>query len=152
MGAVREKTTVKLRASAQGISHSRTDVAIRDLSLTIDEPQARGGTNLGPTPTDTALAALAACTNVIGNKVAAKLGFELARIEVDIVCDFDRRGVTLTDEIDVPFVELVQTVTVHGALSEDQVMQIGSDVARFCPLSKLFEQAGTKLTTNWRKA
>ena len=152
MGQVREKTTVKLRAQAKGVSHSRTDVSIRDLAFAIDEPAARGGTTAGPTPTDTALAALAGCTNVIGNKVAGKLGFDLGHIDIDIVCDFDRRGVTLAEEIDVPFEALTQTVTVHGSLSETQLEQVAAEVAKFCPLSKLFEQAGTKLMTNWRRA
>jgi putative redox protein len=55
-----KKTVVKLRAKGQGISHSRADISIRDLTFQIDEPEARGGTNLGPAPTEAALAALAA--------------------------------------------------------------------------------------------
>lgn len=151
MGQVREKTTAKLRAKATGASHSRTDISIRDLGF-VDEPVERGGTNAGPTPTDTALAALAGCTNVVGNKVAAKLGPDLGHLDIGIVCDFDRRGVTLTEEIDVPFAALTQTVTADWSLTQAQLEQVTEEVTRFCPLSKLFEQAGTQLTTNWRLA
>ncbi len=152
MADVKMKTTVKLRAKAKGTSHSRTDVAIRDLTAVIDEPTERGGTNAGPTPTDTALAALAGCTNVISNKVAAKIGADLGHLDIDLVCDFDRRGVTLEEEIDVPFVALTQTVTAHGTLSTEQLNEVAAEVAKYCPLSKLFEQAGTALETIWRKA
>lgn len=152
MAGVKAKTTVKLRAKAKGTSHSRTDVAIRDLVSAIDEPTERGGTNAGPTPTDTALAALAGCTNVISNKVASKMGVDLGHLDIDLVCDFDRRGVTLAEEIDVPFVALTQTVTADGTLSQDQLNEVATEVAKYCPLSKLFEQAGTELETIWRKA
>ena len=67
MVTIKQKTTVKQRLTASCPSHSRSDISVRDVSLTIDEPKERDGTNLGPTPTETALAALAACTNVIGN-------------------------------------------------------------------------------------
>ena len=97
MGQTKAKTTVKLRAKGAGVSHSRMDIAVRDVMSTIDEPTERGGTNLGLTPTDTAIAALAGCTNVIGNKCAAALEIDVGRINVDILCDFDRRGVKADD-------------------------------------------------------
>lgn len=150
--ALREKTVVKLRSTAEGVSHSRTDVTIRDLKFSIDEPEARGGTNLGPAPTETALAALAGCTNVIGNKCAGKLGVDIGNLSIEITCEFDRRGVTLVEEIDVPFVSLRQVVTSSGAASQEELMRVASDVARYCPLSKLFEQSGTELETVWQKA
>ena len=56
--AIRMKTEVTLKAEADCPSHSLANVAIRDLNFAIDEPEARGGTNQGPTPTDTAIAAL----------------------------------------------------------------------------------------------
>lgn len=151
MGNVRMKTTVTLRTRAQGVSHSRSDISVRDLAFSIDEPEARGGTNTGPTPTDTALAALAGCTNVIGNKCAGALGIDIGHLEIDVACEFDRRGVTLEEEIDVPFVRVVQTVTSDGAASEEELQKVARETAKFCPLSKLFEGAGTTLETNWRK-
>lgn len=152
MVALKEKTVVKLRARGTGLSHSRTDVGIRDLIFSIDEPAARGGTNLGPAPTEAAVAALAGCTNVIGHKCAARLCVDIGHMEIEITCEFDRRGVTLEEEIDVPFVALRQVVTCDGSLSEDDLQKVAGDVAKYCPLSKLFEQSGTALETVWQKA
>jgi len=152
MVALKQKTVVELKAQATGLSHSRTDVALRDLRFTIDEPAARGGTNLGPAPTETALAALAGCTNVIGHKCAKRLGVDIGHMDIEIACAFDRRGVTLEEEIDVPFVALRQVVTCDGSISEVDLKRVADDVARYCPLSKLFEQAGTAIETVWRKA
>ncbi|MEM9199162.1 MAG: OsmC family protein [Pseudomonadota bacterium] len=150
--SLREKATVTLRADGTGVSHSRMDVTVRDLTVIIDEPTARGGSNAGATPTDLALSALAGCTNVIGNKCAAALGIDAGHIAVTIACEFDRRGVTLVEEIDIPFTAIRQSVTCDGSASSEEIARLGVEVAKFCPLSKLFEQAGTKLTTTWAKA
>ena len=149
---VKMKTTVTLRAKAKGTSHSRTDVTIRDLNFAIDEPTERGGTNSGPTPTDTALAALAGCTNVIGNKCATALGVDIGHLNIDVTCDFDRRGVTLSEEIDMPFTKLMQTVIADGSATEEELQKVANETEKFCPLSKLFTAAGTELITTWRKA
>ncbi|MBG6144813.1 putative OsmC-like protein [Labrenzia sp. EL_208] len=150
--ALREKTIVKLRSQGNGLSHSRMDVTIRDLTFSIDEPEVRGGTNMGPAPTEAALAALAGCTNVIGNKCAGKLGVDIGHLSIEITCEFDRRGVTLEEEIDVPFVALRQVVTSDGTATEEDLSRVASNVAKYCPLSKLFEQSGTALETIWQKA
>ncbi len=150
--AIKMKTTVKLKAEATCPSHSRADISIRDLSFSIDEPTERGGTNAGPTPTDTALAALAGCTNVIGHKCAARLGVDIGHLNISIEADFDRRGVTLTEEIDVPFVAIRQSVVHFGTASEEQIAELAAEVEKYCPLAKLFTGAGTEMTTTWSKA
>jgi putative redox protein len=152
MPALKEKMVVKLRAKGSGVSHSRTDVAIRDLTFSIDEPEIRGGTNLGPAPTEAALGALIGCTHVIGNKCAAKLGVDVGHLEIQLTCEFDRRGVTLQEEVDIPFVALRQVVTCDGAASDAELQKVAAEVAKYCALSKLFEQSGTELETIWQKA
>ncbi|MEM9708515.1 MAG: OsmC family protein [Pseudomonadota bacterium] len=118
----------------------------------MDEPMERGGTNSGPTPTETALAALAGCTNVIGHKCAEKLGLDVGHLKISIDGTFDRRGVTLAEEVDVPFVSIEQIVRYAGAASEEEVAQLALEVEKYCPLSKLFSGAGTKLRTTWIRA
>lgn len=152
MAEIKMKTTVKLRAKAECPSHSLANVAVRDLAFAIDEPVERGGTNQGPTPTDTALAALIGCTNVIGNKCAAKLGVDIGHLSIEAVCDFDRRGVTLTEEIAVPFESISLKVVSDGPASQAELEQVATETEKFCPLSKLFEAAGTKLQVTWLKA
>ncbi|NNK77798.1 MAG: OsmC family protein [Litoreibacter sp.] len=150
--AVRVKTTVTLKAEAKCPSHSRADISIRDLEFAIDEPTERGGTNLGPTPTDTALAALIGCTNVIGHKCAKSLGVDVGKLDISASCDFDRRGVTLNEEIEVPFQSITLVVRSDGAASTTELERVGDEVEKFCPLSKLFENGGTQLNVTWEKA
>ena len=150
--AIKMKTEVTLRADATCPSHSRTDVSVRDLQFAIDEPVERGGTNSGPTPTETALAALIACTNVIGNKCAAKLGVDIGHLVIEASCAFDRRGVTLTEEIDIPFKQIDLIISYDGTAGDDHVQRVAADVRKFCPLAKLFRQAGTELNETWRRS
>ena len=147
---VRPKTTVKLKAQADCPSHSLANVDIRDLTFAIDEPTERGGTNLGPTPTDAALAALIGCTNVIGHKCAKSLGLEIGHLTISATCDFDRRGVTLQEEIDVPFTRIELNVKTQHTLVDDDLTRLKQEVAKFCPLSKLFRQGGTIIEEHWQ--
>jgi uncharacterized OsmC-like protein len=149
---IREKTTVKLEVSAQCPSHSRADISVRDQTFSIDEPVARGGTNEGPTPTDTALAALVGCTNVIGHKCAAKLGIDIGHLNISVVADFDRRGVTLTEEIDLPFAAIRLEVKSDGPATQAELQQVADETAKYCPLSKMFRAAGTVVTEDWSAA
>lgn len=146
------KTTVKLRAKADCPSHSLAKVEVRDLVQSIDEPTERGGTNLGFTPTDTALSALIGCTNVIGHKCAKHLGVDIGHLQISAVADFDRRGVTLSEEIEVPFEKIELTVVADGPASEDDLARVASEVAKFCPLAKLFRSAGTEIVEVWKHA
>lgn len=149
--AIRMKTVVTYRTTAQCPTHARTEIPIRDLNVVIDEPEERGGTNMGATPTETALTALIACTNVIGHKNAKKLGVDLGTITIDADCKFDRRGVLMEEEIDLPFPEITLTVNCDTQESQDQLDQVGVETAKYCAIAKLFEAAGTKLTVNWVK-
>ena len=139
------KTIVKLRIEATAPSHSRTNFKVRNLRYAIDEPEERGGTNAGPTPTEGAVSALVGCTNVIGNKCAAKLGVDIGHLDISAVCDFDRRGVTLAEEIAVPFQRIALTVVADGPCSDADLQRVAAETAKYCPLSKLFRAAGTEI-------
>ncbi|RBW43396.1 OsmC family peroxiredoxin [Loktanella sp. D2R18] len=145
------KTIVTYRATAQCPTHARTEIPVRDLNVVIDEPLERGGTNLGPTPTEMAMSALIACTNVIGHKNARRLGVDLGDVTIDANCQFDRRGVLMEDEIDVPFPAITLTVNCNTTASQEELTTVGLETAKFCAIAKLFEAAGTDLTVNWVK-
>lgn len=152
MAGIRMKSSVKLRARASCPSHSRSDVFVRDLSFVIDEPTERGGSNAGPTPTDTALAALIGCLNVIGHKCATQLGADIGHLDISATCDFDRRGVTLQDEIEVPFTSVIVTILSDGTADQDMLTRVGAETEKYCPLSKLFRAAGTHVEVHWQIA
>lgn len=150
--AIRMKTVVTYKATAQCPTHARTEIPLRDLNVIIDEPVERGGTNLGPSPTETAMTALIACTNVIGHKNAHRLGIDLGEVTIDADCKFDRRGVLMEQEVDVPFPAITLTVNCVTPASQEDLNRVGAETAKYCAIAKLFSQAGTDLTVNWVKA
>jgi len=149
--AIKAKSVVTYRTTAQCPTHAQTEIPVRDLNVVIDEPLERGGTNLGPSPTEAALTALIACTNVIGHKCAKRLGVELGDVTIGADCKFDRRGVLMEAEIDLPFPQIVLTVQCDTHASQDDLIRVGEETSKFCAIAKLFTQAGTDLTVNWVK-
>lgn len=150
--AVKMKTVVTYRTTATCPTHARTEIPVRDLNVVIDEPAERGGTNMGPTPTEAAMTALIACTNVIGHKNAKRLGVDLGNVTIDANAQFDRRGVLMEEEIDLPFPAITLTVNCATDASQDDLDAVGRETAKYCAIAKLFEAAGTDLTVNWVKA
>ena len=74
--------------------------------LTADESTARGGTDTGPAPYQLLLSGLAACTAITLRMVAARKGWELGSIHVDVELHKDEgadrivRAITLTAPLD----------------------------------------------------
>lgn len=149
MVAIKPKTIVDLKLAGVAESHARTRVSSRDLVGVIDEPLARGGTNQGFTPTETLLASLVGCTNVITSRIAHAMDVTIRDMEIAADARFDRRGVTLEEEIAVPFPEVTLTITLKTSASAAQLADIKRDLSRFCPIAKVIRGTGTKLNEVW---
>lgn len=149
MVTIRPKTVVTLKVHGTCTTHARTDVSMRDINMTIDEPTDRGGTNEGPSPTETLLASLTGCTNRITHKVADANGVDIQDMSVDVEAKFDRRGTQLEEEINVPFPEITLKIDITTDADEASIEKVKTDLARFCPISKVIRQSGTKINEIW---
>jgi uncharacterized OsmC-like protein len=149
MVVVREKTTVTQHIHGNCASHSRTEVSVRDVRSIIDEPREREGTNMGPTPTETMVSALIACTNVISHKCAKKQGVEFKAMTIDAESTFDRRGAQLQEEIEVPFPKIRLVINVTTDASEADMEKVRADLHRYCPVSKVVRNSGTEIEEVW---
>lgn len=150
MVAIRQKTQVAMALGGTCETHARTRIAARDVGSVIDEPDVRGGTNQGLTPTETLMASLIGCTNVISQRIAHGIGVEFEEMDIALDAKFDRRGLSLEQEIDTPFSDIVLTINVKTSATPEQMDLIKSDLARFCPIAKVLRQAGTTITENWQ--
>ena len=72
MVTVTQKSVVTQRLEGRCTWHSRTDVTVLDRAMMIDEPLERGGTNQGFSPTETLMASLVGCTNVITTRLRTR--------------------------------------------------------------------------------
>ena len=147
--AIKMKLVVTQRAEASCPSHSRTDIRVRDVTTVVDEPIARGGTNMGPTPTETLLAALLGCTNVITNKIAHANDIHLEGMDIVVESEFDRRGVALEAEVDVPFPSMKLKVALKGNLGSDEVAFLKTELRKYCAISKVIRASGTEIEEEW---
>ena len=148
-GKIRAKN-MPFKLTAQCPSHARTDVAVRDVSVTVDEPLARGGTNQGLAPTELAMAALLGCTNVILNMCAKKAGLEVSALDLALDAELDPRGVMLLEEVDAPFPKVRLTINLQAKGSQEALDKVKANLSRFCPVSKLFSGSGSELVEDWR--
>jgi uncharacterized OsmC-like protein len=149
MVAIKPKTTIRMNLGAKSASHTRTDISVRDITGIIDEPEVRGGTNKGLTPTETLMASLIGCTNVISHRIAHNMGVEIDSMDIALSVDFDRRGVMLEEEVERPFSNVVLDIDVTTDATPEQMEKIKSDLQKFCPIAKVIRGSGVTITENW---
>ncbi|RLA32404.1 MAG: hypothetical protein DRR11_08375 [Gammaproteobacteria bacterium] len=146
---IKSKTFVRAKVSGVAESHSLTLIKARDLVDVSDEPPERGGTNEGLAPTELFLASLVACSNVISHKIAKKNSIQLNSLEISLDAGFNRLGVTLQEEVDLPFPDIKLRIEISTDATAEQLEILKRDLPRYCPVSKMIEQAGTKIDTEW---
>lgn len=149
MAVIKQKTVVDMNVKGSVETHARTRIATRDVSGMIDEPAVRGGTNMGLTPTETLIAALIGCTNVISQRIAHSKGVELHNMTIEAKAQFDRRGVSLEAKVDIPFPEITLLVNARSNATPAQIEEIKRDLAQFCPIGVVLRAAGTKINEVW---
>ena len=141
--------TAKIKMSASCPNHSRTDIAIGDHEIIIDEPLARGKTDLAPSPTQTFMADLMGCTNVITHKSAHDLGVKIDTMEIDMEVDMDRRVVILTEAVEVPFPSIAFNIEVKTNATDEDWYKVIDYLHKFCSIAVALRAGGTKITGNW---
>mgnify|MGYP001815197782 CR=1 FL=1 len=149
MVKIRQKSTVKMALTATGETHARSVVQTRDVSVTIDEPIVRDGTNLGLSPTETLMSSLIGCTNVISKRIAHGMGVEFGEMQIALSADFNRLGTMLIEEIETPFDNVVLDIKVATDATPEQLEIIKADLIKYCPIAKVMRAAGITITENW---
>jgi putative redox protein len=146
---IKMKPYVRQVVTGEAESHSVTLLKTRDLMDVSDEPVERGGTNEGMSPTEFFEGSLVACTNVISHKVAKKNGVNLMSYKISLDAGFNRHGVMLKEEVDLPFEDMILTIEATTDASDEEMETLAKELAMYCPISKMIIAAGTKLETVW---
>jgi putative redox protein len=82
-----------MRATAQRSDGTfKHTVRVRDHQLTVDERQEAGGEDAGPDPQELLAASLAACTAITMEMYAARKGWDIGNVEVDVQYTPAERG------------------------------------------------------------
>jgi putative redox protein len=117
-----------IRAVARRREGFLHDVEIEDGAhrLVVDEPEAAGGTDAGPAPTRLVAAALASCTAVTMEMYAARKGWDIGQVEVDV--DVEYEGFVPSS--------FATTIRLPEGLDEEQRQRL-LRVAEKCPVHKV---------------
>jgi putative redox protein len=95
-------------------------------TLVIDEPDERGGADLGPSPTRAAAAGLAACTAITCEMYAAMKGWELGAVECEVEIDQGQGS---------NFEEITLTLRIPETLDDEQRERL-LVIASKCPVHR----------------
>ncbi len=147
MSTIKPKMVVTMNLKGSCETGARTRVETRGNTSIIDEPIERGGTNQGMSPAETVMAALLACTNRITHTLAERHGVKIDKLNVDLKGTIDRR--CLTEDMDVPFPEAELRIEITTDAEEAAIEKIMEELPKFCPVSKMMSQSGTKVTEVW---
>jgi putative redox protein len=107
----------------------RQQVNVRDHELTADEPKATGGEDSGPSPQELLAASLASCTAVTMEMYAARKGWDVGEVTVDVDYEPAHRGSPT---------RFAMTVSLPKELPEDQRERL-MQIAAKCPVHRTLE-------------
>jgi putative redox protein len=82
---------LKVTATRDGASLRHT-IQVRDHTLTVDEPVSQGGSDAGPDPQELLAVSLASCTAITVEMYAARKGWDIGHVEVDVEYSPAERG------------------------------------------------------------
>src|SRR5689334_5032779 len=91
MAQTEELTRTKVTARRHGASLRHT-VQVRDHHVTVDEPVTSGGEDAGPDPRELLAVSLASCTAITMEMYAARKGWDIGHVEVDVEYSPAERG------------------------------------------------------------
>ena len=108
---------------------------IRGHKVVIDQPQASGGTNEGPTPLEFFLFSLAGCIGSIGRIAAGQQKIDLRGMEVKVEADLNPMGLMgKATEDRVGFQQLRVEAQIDADLSDEEKLEFLNAVCDRCPL------------------
>ncbi len=135
-----DKARLVFKTSSKLGGRFRSDVTIREHSLTIDEPKGNGGSDMGPSPVEVILAALGSCQEITYRAYATALGIELDSVSVELEGDIDFRGFFAVDDTIRPGYENIRAVvTIKSNAPAAELQKLRDVVNAHCPVLDILQ-------------
>ena len=80
---------------------------------------------------------------------AEKNNVALEIVGIDASYEFHFLGAQMKEEVDLPFSEIRLTIKIKTDAGPDQIAKVGEDLGKFCPVAKMFRQAGCNVVEDW---
>jgi putative redox protein len=104
-------------------------VQVRDHQITVDEPIETGGDDTGPDPQELLAVSLASCTAITMEMYAARKGWDIGHVEVDVDYTPAERGCPTKFDV---------VLRLPDDLPEDQVERL-QVIAAKCPVHRVLD-------------
>ena len=131
----------KLNATAKLVKNYRIDVDDgRSHAICLDLEQDSGGTDMGPSALELALMSFAGCYAIIFMLTANKMRMAIKDLEIKAEAIKSEEAGTIT--------EAKLKIALETRIPEDRVHRIHELTVKGCPVGKIFEKAGVKITYN----
>ena len=124
--------------SAQGEMNAGMSITIQcgNHRLVMDQPKNAAGQDLGPTPLEAILAAVAGCFGTIGRFIAHQQKVELRGMRFEIEADYDPAGLLGRDaDVRPGFQELRIKVEIDAELSREEKQALLEQIEKRCPVA-----------------
>ncbi|MFQ5565545.1 MAG: OsmC family protein [Paracoccaceae bacterium] len=135
------------RVSARNEAATRTVMKVRDHVLVTDEKE----TDTGPSPLETALAALLGCEGVIINRCASAMKFAYTGVDMEADGEVDRRGSRGVAGVRPYFNWVRLRIRIHTAEPDERLARLAKNVELRCPVMNLFRSAGVAVEVAWER-
>jgi putative redox protein len=124
------QSTASMRATARRDGRSfRHTVQVRDHQVTVDEPLEDGGDDSGPDPLEMLAVSLASCTAITIEMYAARKGWDVGHVEVDVAYSPAERGCPTKFQL---------VMRLPAELPEDQLERLRAIAAK-CPVHRALD-------------
>jgi len=110
----------------------------RNHSMVIDLPEAKGGSNSGPTALEMCVMSFSGCVGTIFAMVAQKMRIEFEKMEVEVNAEQKNEAPTITD---IHFILSIETKE-----SPEKIEKCLDHTMKTCPVGVLFRQAGVNIS------
>jgi len=129
------KTVFRRGVESRQVEAYRSEIKARDFTVVIDEPEAFGSTNAGPTPLEMMMAAFAACQEVTYRLHATLLDIPLEKVSVSISGAVDQRGLFgVSDDVPSGLQDVRVSVSLVSSASAEQIARLNAAVDKYCPV------------------
>ncbi len=141
-----EKANATFQATSRQAEGLRSEIKIRQFSLTVDEPEVLGGQDSGPNPVELILGALATCQEITYRLYADALDIPLDGVAVTVSGDLDLRGFfAVDDQVRPGFTAIRTEVALDSPASEAEIERLKAMVNKHCPVLDIL-QNGTPVS------
>ena len=112
------------------------EVKVGDFTFVLDEPKDVGGDSKGPSPYETMMAALGACTSMTMLMYARQKGWDLQNVEVELEHEKIHAQDCETCETKIGRLDkITRNIKIKGNLNEEQQKRL-LEIAEKCPVHR----------------